>query len=309
MPSSDTTLSIAGHRLKITHRDKVFWPDDGTTKGDLIGYYDRMAVRILPYLKGRPESLHRHPDGIAGGGFYQKDVDHQPPGWVKTKSIPAKSVDKRVNYLICDDKATLLYLANLGCIELNPWLSRTGPGKGRLDKPDFLLIDLDAKTSEFGDVVDVAREIRKLLEEVGVPSYPKTSGKSGLHICVPLGAKYDYKQSRRFAEVLMRFTHRRCPDLTSLERSPDKRKGRVYLDYLQNARGQTMAAPYCVRPVADATVSTPLKWDEVGESLDPKDFTITNIEGRVKDVGDLWKPVLGTGVDLQRALGKLERLG
>lgn len=294
--------------MRVTHPDKVFWPGEKITKGDVIAYYRRVASLILPYLKGRPESLHRHPDGIQGDSFYQKDVDEQPPGWVRTKSIYSESSRKRINYLVCDDKATLLYLANLGCIELNPWLSRIGPGKDKLERPDFLLIDLDAKSSTFAAVVDVAREIRTLLERIGAPSCPKTSGKSGMHICVPLGAKYDYDRSRRFAEALMRFTHRRCPDLTSLERSPHKRKGRVYLDFLQNRRGQTMAAPYCVRPVPGATVSTPLAWDEVDESLDPKDFTIGNIGERLKKVGDLWKPVLGKGIDLKRALGKLERL-
>ncbi|MDZ4248355.1 MAG: DNA ligase, partial [Patescibacteria group bacterium] len=232
---------------------------------------------------------------------------------VKVRTIRSEprrqGAQKDVNYLVCNDKATLLYLANLGCIELNPWLSRTGPGRGRLERPDFLLIDLDAKTSEFRSVVGVAQEIRELLEAIGANSYPKTSGKSGMHICLPLGAKYDYKQSRQFAELLMQFVHRRCPDLTSLERSPHKRQGRVYLDFLQNNRAQTMAAPYCVRPVPGATVSAPLEWDEVKESVDPRDFTIRNIEQRVQEVGDLWKPVLGKGIDLQKALGKLERFG
>ena len=305
-------MTASDHRVRLTHLDKVFWPDEGITKGDVVEYYRRTASLILPYLKGRPESLHRHPDGIKAPGFYQKDVDHQPPRWVKVRTIRSESdrkdAQKDINYLVCDDKATLLYLANLGCIELNPWLSRTGPRRGRLERPDWLLIDLDAKTSGFRTVVEVALEIRELLEEIGAKSYPKTSGKSGMHICLPLAAKYGYEQSRQFAELLMQFVHRRCPDLTSLERSPHKRQGRVYLDFLQNSRGQTMAAPYCVRPVPGATVSAPLKWDEVVESLDPKDFTIGNIEQRVKKVGDLWKPVFGKGIDLGKALGKLEKL-
>lgn len=302
---SDRTLSISGHRVRVTHPDKVFWPGEGITKGDVIEHYRGVASLILPYLRGRPESLHRHPDGIKGDSFYQKDVDDQPPGWVKTKSIYSESSRKQVHYLVCEDKATLLYLANLGCIELNPWLSRTRAP----ERPDFLLIDLDAKTCDFATVVAVAGEIRKFLELAGVPSYPKTSGKTGLHVCLPLGAKYGYDQSREFAEALMRFVHRQLPDVTSLERKPENRRGKIYLDYLQNARGQTMAAPYCVRPVPGAPVSTPLTWDEVDESLDPKSFTIRNIRDRTKEVGDLWKPVLGKGIDLPKALGTLKRMG
>lgn len=300
----ELVVKVGGHRLTQTNLSKIYWPQDKFTKGDLIAYYDSIASVILPYLKGRPESLNRHPSGIEGPSFYQKDVADQPPSWVKTRSVFSESNDKHINYLICEDKATLLYLANLGCIELNPWLSRVP----KLLKPDFLLIDLDAKTSEFKTVVEVAHEIRKLLEEIGLKSYPKTSGKTGMHICLPLGAQYSYEQSKQLAEILMLLVHERLPKITSVERKPEKRAKKIYLDYLQNRKGQTMAAPYCVRPVPGASVSTPLTWDEVTPQLDPTKFTMTTIQKRLDKVGDLWKPVLGKGIDLKKTLAALEKL-
>lgn len=303
MRHSEDVLTIAGHRVRVTNLGKVFWPDDGITKGDLIDYYRAVAPTILPYLTDRPESLHRYPDGIGGDNFYQKDVDDEPPSWVKTKKIHAASPDKDVYWLLCQDEATLVYLANLGCIELNPWHSRVGS----LDRPDYLLLDLDAKTCGFEAVVRVAEEIRKLLEAIGASGFPKTSGKSGLHICLPLGARYSYARSKRLAERLMHAVHERLPELTSLERDPVKRPRQVYLDFLQNSRGQTMAAPYCVRPVPGAIVSTPLEWSEVRPGLDPKTFTIKTTPKRLAQKGDLWKGVVGAGIDLPRAAAQLAR--
>lgn len=295
--------SISGHRVKLTHLGKVFWPEERITKGDVIAYYRDVSSLILPYLRDRPQSLHRHPNGIEGSSFYQKDVGDQPPGWVKTKKIFSESNKKHLTWLLCQDEATLAYLANLGCIELNPWHSRAN----KLERPDYLLIDLDAKTCGFDTVVHVAQAVRKVFEELGLPSYPKTSGKSGMHICLPLGARYDYEQSKQFAELLMHFVHERLPDITSLERKPEKRKRKVYLDFLQNRKGQTMAAAYCLRPVPGATVSTPLEWSEVRKGLDPKRFTVGTIGKRLERKGDLWSGVLGKGVNLAKALDALSR--
>lgn len=300
----EQAVKVDRHVLKLTHLNKVFWPDEDLAKGDLIAYYDQVAETILPYLKDRPESLNRHPNGINGKSFYQKDVKDLPPSWVKTQLVYSESNQKNINYLVCQDRATLLYLANLGCIELHPWHSRVKA----LEKPDYLLIDLDAKTASFRQVVEVAQAMRELLQKIDVPSYPKTSGKSGLHICVPLGARYDYEQAKQFTEILMHFVHAQLPEVTSLERKPDKREGQIYLDYLQNRHGQTMAAPYCVRPVSGAHVSAPLSWDEVDQSLDPADYTIRTMNDRIRDVGDLWQPVLGKGIALKQALTKLEKL-
>jgi bifunctional non-homologous end joining protein LigD len=295
-----TTL-IDGHAVRLTHQDKVYWPRDGYTKGDLVAYYREIAPVILPYLQGRPESLHRHPDGIEGESFFQKDVDHQPPDWVRTEEIYSESNKKDINYLVCEDEASLAYLANLGCIELNPWHSRVG----KLERPDYLLIDLDPEEIGFDEVVRVAQTIHRILERAEVASYPKTSGATGLHICVPLGANYDYDQAKQFAQLIATLAHAELPETTSLERSPKKRQGKVYLDYLQNRYGQTMAAPYCVRPRPGAPVSTPLAWKEVKKGLDPAKFTIRTIHTRLEKKGDLWEPVLGPGVDLAKALDGL----
>jgi bifunctional non-homologous end joining protein LigD len=299
----EETVKIGKRPVHLTHLEKVYWPKDGYTKGDLIAYYRDISKTILPYLKDRPESLNRHPHGIDGDSFYQKDLENHP-SWVKTKKIHSESNDKDIHWLLCQDEATLAYMANLGCIELNPWHSRVGT----LNKPDYLLIDLDAKTTTFERIIEVAKEVKKLLDELGLKSFPKTSGKTGLHICIPLGAKYSYEQAKQFDQILMRLVHDRLPKITSVERNPEKRKGEVYLDFLQNRRGQTMAAAYCVRPVPGATVSTPLEWSEVRKGLDPKKFTIKTTGKRLEKKGDLWKGVLGSGVDLKKALGRIEQL-
>jgi bifunctional non-homologous end joining protein LigD len=289
----------------LTNLDKVYWPADGYTKGDLVAYYRDVAPVIMPHLRDRPMSLHRHPDGIAGGSFFQKDVGrHPPPAWVRTIVVPNESRGGTITYLVCDDEPTLLYLANLGCIELNPWNARAASP----DRPDWLVIDLDPEAITFGRVVEAALAVRKVLDGAGVECVCKTSGKRGLHICVPLGAGYDHGQARQFAELVAMIVDRRLPASTSRERSPAMRQHRVYLDYLQNRRGQTLAAPYSVRPVAGAPVSTPLRWAEVRRGLDPTRFTIRTLAKRLDRVGDLWGPVLGPGVDLAAALGRLERV-
>lgn len=299
---SSQTLDIDGQRLKLTNLSKTFWPDDGYTKGDVVSYYRDIADVIVPYLKDRPQSLHRHPNGIAEQSFFQKDMADTPPAWVTTKPIYSESNGKELNWLLCQDEATLVYLANLGCIELNPWHSRVRS----LDKPDYLLLDIDAKENDYETVIKVAREVRKVLEKADAESFPKTSGKTGLHVCLPLGQKYDYEQSKQFAQLILTMVHQKLPEVTSLERNPSKRKSHIYLDYLQNRRGQTMAAPYCIRPVPGATVSTPLYWDEVRKGLDPRAFTIETIGQRLEKSGDLWQGVMGEGIDLAKCL---ERLG
>jgi bifunctional non-homologous end joining protein LigD len=288
----------------LTHLEKVYWPDEGYTKGDLIAYYREVAPVILPYLRDRPQSLHRHPNGIAGASFFQKDVGKQPPpAWVKTIALPSGSGGKKVTYLLCQDERSLLYLANLGCIEINPWNSRVRA----LDRPDYLIIDLDPEAAPFARVLEAAKAVRKALDEAGAVSLCKTSGKRGLHIFVPLGARYDYEQARQFAEIVARLVHERLPRSTSVVRSPSLRQGRVYLDYLQNARGQTLAAPYSVRPSPGATVSTPLHWREVRRGLDPSRFTFKTTPARLAKVGDLWEPILKDGIDLADCLERLQK--
>ena len=286
----------------LTHPDKVYWPDDGYTKADLFNYYREAAAIILPYLRDRPQSMHRFPNGIDGQSFFQKDVSRQPPpAEVKTATIKAEGKGKTIEMPLCQDEASLLYLANLGCIELNPWNSRLKA----IDRPDYMVIDLDPEDVPFERVVETAMAVHKVLEKAGCASYCKTSGKRGLHIYVPLGAHYDYAHVRQFAEIVANVVHNRIPDFTSVVRSPAKRQHKVYLDYLQNSRGATVAAPYSVRPYRGATVSTPLKWQEVTRRLDPGKFTIRTVPKRLDKVGDLWQPVLGDGIDLEESLKRL----
>jgi bifunctional non-homologous end joining protein LigD len=291
-----------GPEVALSNLDKVFWPDEGYTKGDVVDYYREMGPLILKYLRDRPESLHRHPNGIEGKSFFQKDVGRmRPPAYVETVSIADKSGKQDTEYLVCQNPETLLYLANLGCIELNPWNSRLGS----LDKPDYLVIDLDPEDAPFIRVVETANVVRKVLERAGAEGACKTSGKRGLHVFVPLGARYDYEQAKQFAELVALKVNRLLPATTSVTRSPAKRQGRVYPDFLQNRRGQTLAAPYCIRPYPGACVSTPLAWREVKKGLDPSSFTIKTVGRRIQKVGDLWTPVLGAGIDLAKCLERM----
>ncbi|MGE5419693.1 MAG: DNA ligase D, partial [Chloroflexota bacterium] len=245
-PSESTmekTLSLAGKKVKVTNLTKVYWPAEGYTKGDLIDYYLRISKFILPYLKNRPQSLNRHPNGIKGPNFYHKDMDtDQIPAWLKTVKLESKTNEEGIDYLICNDSATLVYMANLGCIEINPWHSTyLKPGN-----PDYLMLDLDPGDISFTDVVNTALVIKEICDETGIPCYCKTSGATGLHIYIPLGAKYDYDQARTFAEILAGIAHHRLPSTTSIERSISKRKDKIYIDFLQNRKSQTIAAPYSV---------------------------------------------------------------
>ena len=255
---------------------KVYWPEDGYTKGNLVEYYRQVAPVVVPYLRGRPMSLHRHPDGISAEGFFQKDVGrHPPPPWVRTATVRSSSKKGTVTYVVCDDEPTLLYLANLGCIELNPWNARAETP----EFPDWLIVDLDPEAISFAAVIKAAVAVRKVLDRAGVVSVCKTSGKRGLHVCVPLGAKYGLDEARMFAELVASVVLRQLPGSTSLERSPAKRQRRVYLDYLQNRRGQTLAAPYSVRPKGHGLDAPALARGPQG--LDPARFTIRTLPRRL----------------------------
>jgi len=289
-------------RPPLKNLEKLYWPDEDISKGDLLRYYDQIADTILPHLKDRPQSLHRQPDGVKNEGFFQKDNPGYVPRRIETTRVYSGSSNKTINYILCQDRWTLLYLVNLGCIELNPWISR----KPSLEKPDYSVIDLDPDDNNFEEVIEIARETHAVLKSIGVKSWCKTSGASGLHICIPLGGAYSYDESRVFAEEVCKVVHERHRANTSLERNPARRRGKIYLDYLQNRRGQTLAAPYCVRPRPGATVSTPLDWKEVKQGLDPKAFTIVTMPKRLKRVGDLW--TLGGKTNLEAAMKQLSKL-
>jgi bifunctional non-homologous end joining protein LigD len=302
---NDEEIKINGRVLKVTNRNKVYFPESGITKGDLIDYYRKISPYILPYLKKRPESLNRHPNGIEKPGFYQKDMDtSQIPEWVHTEKQYSKSNEEYLDYLVCDDEATLVYMANLGCIEINPWHSTFD----NPDMPDYMIMDLDPGEIGFREVVRTALKVKEICDAIGIESFCKTSGATGLHVYLPLKKKYTYDEIKLFGELLATAVHQELPDITSIERTVSKRKEKIYVDFLQNRKGQTIAAAYSARPKPGATVSTPLLWSEVNENLDPKDFTIFTIHDRLKKTGDLWKGVLGKGANIQKALGKLEKL-
>jgi len=284
-------------KVEFTHLDKVFFPKYKYTKGDMIEYYRSVADYILPCLKDRPHSLNRHPGGIKGESFYQKNMEHLPD-WVPSVDIYSESNKEDLHWLVGGDLDSLLYMVQLGCIEINPWSSRVQ----HLEKPDWAIIDLDPEGVTFKDVIAVARTVKEVADEWRIPVYPKTSGKTGIHIFIPMGARYTYEQVKNFTHLFVMEVNKRQPKITSLERMPDKRKHKIYLDFLQNREGQTLAAPYSLRPTPEASVSMPLHWDEIKPSLKPTDFTIKNALARLKKTGDLWKPVLQKGVDLAAVL-------
>ena len=290
-------------KVPFTHLDKVFWPKEGFTKRDVVRYYERVADVILPYLRDRPMVLNRHPDGIKGASFFQKNVEpkHLPP-FVKTVSIRAKSTGRQVHYVVCNNKATLLYLANLGCIEMHPWLSRTK----RLNKPDFLVIDLDPNGNSFDQVVAVARATHELIASADGWSSVKTSGKTGLHIYVPVRGDHSFAEVRSVAKLICRIVNKRLPELTSFTHRPGRNK--IYFDYARNGIGQTVAAPYSLRAYPDATVSTPLAWRELSKGVRPRRYRMRTIFRRLNGKGDAWQGAFRRSVNLAKMEKKLRRI-
>ena len=300
---NDKIYSFGKIKVKVTNFNKLYFPDEGITKGDVVNYYIEMADYILPYLKGRPQSLLRTPNGIKAKGFFHKDAGEGTPAFVKTKKLFSESANKDINYIICDNKPTLTYLNNLGSIEINPWHSTIQS----LDNPDYLMIDIDpSNENTFEQVIEAANVVKEVLDRAGAPSYCKTSGASGLHVYVPTAKRYTYEQVKDFAYLICMLANEQIPAFTTLERNLQKRGHKhIYMDYLQNRRGQTIACVYSLRPKPGATVSTPLQWKEVKSGLTPQDFHIHNIMKRVKKMGDIFTPILGKGIDLNKCLKKL----
>jgi bifunctional non-homologous end joining protein LigD len=302
---ADRVYTFGKNELTVTHPGKIYFPEEGVTKGDVVDYYVSVAKYILPYLKCRPESLLRHPNGINQQSFFQKDAADNVPSFVNSQIVHSESNDKDINYIVCDNIETLVYLNNLGCIEINPWHSTVA----NLDNPDYLMIDIDpSEKNTFDQVIEVALMVKAILDKAGAPAYCKTSGASGMHIYVPTGKKYTFDQVKDFAYLICMMAQHELPDFTTLERNLQKRGNKhIYMDYLQNRRGQTIASVYSLRPKAGATVSTPLLWEEVKKGLSPKEFTIHNTLERIEKVGDLFKGVLGKGIDLKKCIAKLEK--
>ena len=304
-PTEETQVkNINGHEMKFTNLSKIFWPDIKARKRDMLNYYYQVAPIILPYLKDRPMSLNRFPNGITGQSFYQKDMTGKAPDWVETFLYHSGADDRDRNYLVCRKEADILYMANLGSIEMNPWNSR----EQTEDNPDWCVIDLDPDKNSFNQVIECALVTRQILESVNVDSYCKTSGSTGLHIYIPLGAQYDYEIAKEFGRVIATLVHQQLPKYTSIERMTAKRGGKMYIDFLQNRPQATLASAYSVRPKPGATVSMPLLWDEVKKGLKMSDFTIFNAMDRLKEMGDIFKPVIGKGIDIEKAAKKLEEL-
>ena len=304
-PVDETQVrEIGGNQLKFTNLSKLYWPKEKVTKRDMLNYYYQIAPYILPYMKDRPQTLNRYPHGINGESFYQKDITGKAPDWIKGFPYYSEADHRQKNFLVCTDEASLMYIASLGCIEMNPWSSRTQSP----DHPDWCIIDLDPDKNPFNQVIKAAIVTREVLDQVKVPSYCKTSGSTGLHIYIPLGGKYTYEESKEFGRRIVKLVHAQIPSFTSIERLTEKRKGKIYLDFLQNRPQATVATAYSLRPKPGAPVSAPLFWDEVKPGLRITDFNIFNMVGRVHEVGDLFKPVLGKGIDLPKAVQRLDAL-
>ena len=298
------TRNINGHDITFTNLNKIYFPKKKVTKRDMINYYYLVAPYMLPYMKDRPQTLIRYPNGIDGKCFYQKDVTGKVPVWVKQFPYSSENGGDR-NFLVCTNEASLLLIASMGALEMHPWSSRVQ----KPNNPDWCIIDLDpSDTNTFEQVIIAAQTTKDVLTSIDVPCYCKTSGATGLHIYIPLGAKYTYEQSKEFGRVLVTIIQSKIPEFTSIERIVKNRSGKLYLDFLQNRPQATLAAPYSLRPKPDATVSMPLHWEEVNKGLKMKDFTIFNAVERIKQTGDIFTGVLGKGINLKKTLQNIEKV-
>ena len=303
--AKEKTLEIGGHTLKFTNLSKVFYPDQGYTKRDVLNYYDAVSEWILPHLKDRPLSLKRYPNGIKDEFFFQKNVREALASWLRTELIDSEHNGAPIKYVFAEDRASLLYLVNLGCIDHNPWMSRSPT----LDNPDFILIDLDPQECSYDMIVDAALMVKAILDRIGLAGYPKTTGGDGMHVYIPVEPDHTYEETRIFAELISRLVTHQKPEMFTTPRSVSKRqKNRVYFDYLQNGKSKTIAAPYVLRAYDGAPVATPLEWREVKHGLHPQQFNITNAVQRFREKGDLFAGVLHKPQRLEDALGKLEKL-
>jgi bifunctional non-homologous end joining protein LigD len=289
--------------VPLSNVDKVFWPAEGYTKGDLIAYYRAMSPWLLPYLADRPLVLTRFPDGIEGKSFFQKDAPGFAPEWIRTETLWSEGSERELDYFVCDSEAALTYIINLGAIPLHIWGSRIGT----LEQPDWCILDLDPKEAPFQDVITVARAIRELCDRIELPCFIKTSGSTGLHVLLPLGRQLTFEQTRQLGGVLARVVANDLRDIATITRNPAKREGKVYVDFLQNGHGRLLVAPFSARPVPGASVSMPLKWSEVKPGLAIGDFTIANAARRMQKVKqDPLRGVLEERPDLPAVLERLQ---
>ena len=297
--AKDASLTIDGHALKFTNLRKLYYPDDGVTKGDVLNYYSAVTDLILPHLIDRPLSLKRYPNGIKEQFFFQKETPDSYPSWLRTELVDG------INYVFAEDRASFLYLVNLGCIDHNPAMSRIGS----FDNPDYVLIDLDPQECSYDLIVEAALLVKNVLDEIGLAGYPKTTGGDGMHIYIPLEPVYSYEEARQFAELISRLLVHQRPQMFTTPRSVAKRqRNRVYFDWMQIGRTKTISAPYVLRAYPRAPVATPLEWSEVKPGLDPKQFNIFNSRERFAEKGDLFRGVIDKPQNLYDAIGRMEKL-
>jgi bifunctional non-homologous end joining protein LigD len=300
--SGKGSVRVGRRTVEVSNAGKVLYPGEGITKGDLVDHYRRVAGRMLPHLRGRPVAMERYPDGIGGERIFQKDVPGYFPGWVDRVKVHKEG--GTLQQVVCDHAATLVYLANQACITPHVFLSRTD----RLDHPDQLIFDLDPSGDDFESARRAALALRSLLEELELPSFPKTTGGKGVHVTVPLDRRADFDTVRRFARRVAAVLAGQQPDRLTTEQHKQRREGRLYLDVMRNAYAQTAVPPYAVRARPGATVATPLDWSEVEErSLRPSAFTIGSIAARMEDA-DPWKDLRRRARSLTRARGRLDAL-
>lgn len=302
LPTPAPELPSDARNVHFTNLDKIFWPGEGFTKGDLIEYYRAVSKWLLSYLRDRPVVLVRHPDGIEGKSFFQKDAPEFAPDWIRRERMWSEHAQREVRYFVVDDVETLVYIINLGTIPLHIWSSRMAT----LERPDWCILDLDPKGAPFKHVVKIANAIRRLCKSIELPCFLKTSGATGLHVLIPLGRQYTYEQSRALGELLARVIVRDLPDIATVTRRVGEREGRVYIDYVQNGHGRLLVAPFSVRPLPGAPVSMPLKWSEGRAGLDNGKFTIRTAIKRMRSLkADPLRQVLELKPALSTALARL----
>ncbi|MDD2553390.1 MAG: non-homologous end-joining DNA ligase [Desulfotomaculaceae bacterium] len=294
-------VKVDGHEVKLTNLDKLIWPE-GLTKAHLVKYYSDIAPYILPHLYNRPVVMKRYPDGLAGEAFYQKEVPNYAPDWITRQ--PVGHTEKVINYIICNDRATLIWLANQACIEMHAWLARLE----NLECPDLAVMDMDpADGATFADILEIALLVKHILDEFGIECFPKTSGSRGLHLFIPLEPVYSWQKVTRSMKYVAELAQNVYPDKVTLERKVEKRVGKVYLDYLQNGRGRTMAFQYSLRPRPGAPVSTPLLWEEVEiGDFQPGDYNINTIFSRISKLGDVFAGVLKKRQNMKNLLNMIK---
>jgi bifunctional non-homologous end joining protein LigD len=298
-----TTVRMGRYSIELSNEEKIFFPGDGLTKGDVIAYYRHVADTMLPQLRGRPLVMERFPDGIEQAGFFHKDAPEHFPDWIDRFSVK-KEGGGTVDHVVCDKAAGLVYVANQGCVTLHLWLSRVD----RINNPDQMIVDLDPPKDRFALARDTAKQLGELLEELKLAPYIKTTGGKGLHVVVPLDRGADFDEVRKFARDAAKLLAERDPGNITTEARKEKRRGRLFLDVGRNAYGQHAVAPYSLRPRSGAPIATPLNWDELDGRLRPSSFTIKTVLDRVSDGVDPWAGMTRRSRSLSEPRRRLDRM-